>query len=77
MGERGAPEPLVRLAVRIGSVEPAQRGLYLHRLDVPFGGLWRRRRHDAMQVAAVVAHEPDRLVLVIVYTFFFSPDAAP
>ena len=69
--ERGATEATVVLAVQIGVREPAQRGMYLHRLDVPFGGTWHGRRYDTMQVAAVVAEEPDRLVVVTVYTYFF------
>ena len=76
--ERGTTEATVIPAVQVGSREPAQRGLFLHRLDVPFGGVWHGRRYDSMQVAAVVAHEPDRLVVVTVYTFFFSlPEPTP
>jgi hypothetical protein len=71
--ERGTTEADVVLAVRIGTREPAQRGLVLHRLDIPFGGVWRGRRYETMQVAAVVAHEPGLLVVVTVYTFFFPP----
>ena len=70
--ERGATEALVLLAVRIGAREPAQRGMFLHRLDVPFGGTWHKRQYDTMQVAAVVAEEFDRLVVVTVYTFFLA-----
>jgi hypothetical protein len=77
MAERGASEDTVRLAVTIGEREPARRGLFLHRLDVPFGGRWRGRRYGTMQVAALVAHEPGRLVVVTVYTFFFPPEPSP
>jgi len=76
--ERGASEDAVLLAVRIGVREPAQRGMLLHRLDVPFGGTWHGRRYDTMQLAVVVAHEPDLLVVVTVYTFFFTyPELPP
>jgi len=30
-----------------------------------------------MQVAAVVAHEPDQLVVVTVYTYFFTQPELP
>ena len=74
---RGASEDTVLLAVRIGVREPAQRGLSLHRLDVPFGGTWHGRRYDTMHIAAVVAHEPDLLVVVSVYAFFFTNPELP
>jgi hypothetical protein len=75
--ERGTSEEHVRLAVRIGRSEPARRGLLLYRLDVPFGGTWCGRRYSSMQVAPVVAREPERLVVVTVYTFFYPAEPAP
>ena len=41
---------------------------------------WRSRRwaaRNSMQVAAVVAHEPDQLVVVTVYTYFFTQPELP
>lgn len=75
--ERGTSEEHVRLAVRIGCAEPARRGLLLIRLDVPFGGVWFGRAYSSMQVAPLVAREPDRLVVVTVYTFFHPAEPAP
>jgi len=77
LAERGATEELVVLAVRIGQPEPARRGLTMFRLDVPFGGTWRGRRYESMQVAPVVAVAPGRVVVVTVYTFYFPPEARP
>ena len=75
--ERGTSEEHVRLAVRIGCPEPARRGLFLYRLDVPFGGVWFGRSFSSMQVAPLVARERDRLVVVTVYTFFHPAEPAP
>jgi hypothetical protein len=74
MIRRGATEDVVLLAVSIGQREPARRGLFLCRLDVPFGGVWRGRRYTTMQVAPVIAVQPGRVVVVTVYTFYFPPE---
>ena len=43
MGERGAREEDVREAIRIGEREPAQRGLFLYRLNLEFKREWDNR----------------------------------
>jgi len=72
MRERGAREADVREAIRIGQREPAQRGLFLYRLNVEFKREWDGRYYGVQQVAPVVAEEGERLVVVTVYTFFFQ-----
>jgi hypothetical protein len=72
MRERGAREEDVREAIRIGQREPAQRGLFLYRLNVEFKREWDGRYYTVQQVAPVVAEEEERLIVVTVYTFFFQ-----
>lgn len=54
------------------SREPAQRGLYLYRLNLEFKREWDNRFYNVQQVVPVVAEEEDRLVVVTVYTFCFQ-----
>ena len=69
--ERGAREEDVVEAIRIGERETAQRGLSLYRLHLEFHREWDGRYYRVQQVAPVVAEEPDRIVVITVYTFYF------
>ena len=71
MRERGTREEDVREALRIGQREPAQRGLFLYRLNLEFKQEWDGRYYAVQQVAPVVAEEAHRFVVVTVYTFYF------
>ena len=71
MRDRGAREEDVLEAIRIGQKEPAQRGLSLYRLNVEFQCQWDGKHYAVQQVAPIVAEEPDRMVVVTVYTFYF------
>lgn len=71
MKERGTREADVRQAISIGLREPAQRGLFLYRLNLEFKREWDGRYYAIQQVAPVVAEEEDRFVVVTVYTFYF------
>jgi hypothetical protein len=70
-GERGATEEEVVQAVQHGTREPAKRGRWLYRYNVAFGGMWAGNFYAVKQVAPVVAEEPDEIVVVTVYTFYF------
>ena len=70
--ERGAREEDACEAIRIGQREPAQRGLFLYRLNLEFKREWDGRYYGVQQVAPVVAEEEHRLVVVTVYTFYFQ-----
>lgn len=72
MLERGATEAEVIATIREGTAEPAQRGLTLFRHNHPFHAAWGGVSYDVKQVACIVALEPNRLVVVTVYTFFFQ-----
>ena len=69
--ERGATPEEVEKAIREGEREPAKRGRWMYRYHFEFGGMWQGRTYAIKQVAPVVAEEPDELVVVTVYVFYF------
>ena len=71
MADRGAREDDVVSAIRTGQREPAQRGLWLYRLNLEFQRDWDGKRYSVQQVVAIAAEEADRIVVVTVYTFYF------
>lgn len=58
-------------AIRNGQREPAQRGLWLYRLNLEYQREWDGVRYAVQQVAAIVDEEEHRLVVVTVYTYYF------
>lgn len=76
MTERGAREVDVLEAIRIGEREPAQRGLFLYRLNLEFHQEWAGRYYGVQQVAPLVAEEPEQWVVVTVFTFYFQEGEA-
>ena len=74
--ERGTTEEHVREAISDGQREPAQRGLFLYRLNLEFKREWDGRYYGVQQVAPVVAEEADRIVVITVYTFYFQEGEA-
>ncbi|NGZ07791.1 MAG: DUF4258 domain-containing protein [Nitrospira sp. LK70] len=77
MHQRGAREEDVVKAIQIGEREAAQRGLILYRLNLEFHREWDGRYYRMQQVAPVVAEEPDRIVVITVYTFYFQEGGKP
>ena len=71
MTERGIQESEVIAAIRQGDPEPARAGRTMYRKTFQFKGTWRGRTYRLKQVGAVVANEPDELVVVTVYAFYF------
>ena len=71
MVERGVHEAEVEIAIRQGVPEPARSGRMMFRKNFQFDGTWRGRYYRVKQVAAAVAREPSRLVVVTVYSFYF------
>ncbi len=70
--KRGTTEEDVILAIRGGYREPAQRGLFVYRLNLEYRRQWDGRYYAVQQVAPVVDDTPDRFVVVTVYTFYFQ-----
>ena len=51
--------------------EPAQRGLWLYRLNLEYQREWGGAWQAVQQVAPVVDEEAGRFVVITVYTFYF------
>jgi hypothetical protein len=64
-----------RMAERGTREEDVQEVLY--RLNLEFNRDWDGRYYRMQQVAPVVAEEPDRLVVITVYTFYFQEGGKP
>lgn len=76
MAERGADEKDVRRAIREGTREHAKHGREVYRATFDFGGVRHGVRYRDRQIAAVVAEEPDRLV-VTVFVFYVPYGGKP
>jgi hypothetical protein len=71
MSARGASQTEVEAAIRSGGAEPARKNRRLFRKNFDFGRDWRGKRYAIKQVAPLVADEPDRVVVVAVFVFYF------
>ena len=71
MLDRGATESEVKAAIRTGSPEPARKGRLMFRKNFTFNGRWRGKHYAVKQVVPVVAEEPNRLVVVTVFVYYF------
>ena len=71
MLDRGATEEEVIASIQLGSLEPARKGRWLCRKNFPCNALWRGKFYAIKQVAPIVAEEPDRLVVITVFVFYF------
>jgi hypothetical protein len=68
---RGATEADVIRAIREGTREAAQRGLWQYRLNLEYRREWVGAWYAVQQVAPVVDEEAERLVVITVFTFYF------
>ena len=59
------------MTIREGERELAKLDRVLYRYNHEFDGSWQGRRYAIKQVAAVVAEEPNELVVVTVYSFYY------
>jgi hypothetical protein len=69
--ERGASKDEVSETIRTGEVVPAKKERQGYRKNFQYNRLWGGRTYAIKQVLAIVAEEPDALVVVTVYTFYF------
>jgi hypothetical protein len=69
--ERGATEAEVKEAIMTGSREPAKHGRELCRYNFSFGKNWQGTHYSIKQVAPVIQEEPNEVVVITVYTFYF------
>jgi hypothetical protein len=69
--ERGAAEEEVFQAVREGIREPAKQNRILCRFNFPFDRTWQGNWYAVKQVAPVIKHEAEEIIVITVYTFYF------
>ena len=69
--ERGTNEAEVKEAITKGSREPAKHGRELCRYNFRFGKNWQGKHYPIKQVAPVIQEEPNEIVVITVYTFYF------
>ncbi len=69
--ERGATEAEVCQAIELGAREPAKWDRELCPYNLPFGQTWQGQFYAIKQVAPVIKEEPDEIVVITVYTFYF------
>ena len=71
MAERGASEAEVIETIRAGEEVPARGNRRGYRRNFQYDATWGGRQYAIKQVLAIVAAEPDTVVIVTVYTFYF------
>jgi len=71
MVERGAEENEVIESIQTGENVPAKQGRQGYRKNFQYNGQWGGRFYAIKQVLAIVAEEPDKQVVITVYTFYF------
>lgn len=69
--ERGATEDEVKQAIQNGAREAAKHGRALCRFNFPYNRSWQGKLYAIKQVASVIKEEPDEIVVITVYTFYF------
>lgn len=58
-------------AIRSSPWEPADRGRFACRKNFPYDAEWNRKIYDTKQVRPIFVDEPNEIVVVTVYTYFF------
>ncbi|MEK7397915.1 MAG: DUF4258 domain-containing protein [Candidatus Poribacteria bacterium] len=69
--ERGATVDEVKIAIDQGVREPAKMGRKICRFNFPFNRAWQGNIYAIKQVAPVFKEEPNEIVVITVYTFYF------
>jgi len=69
--DRGVSEEEIIIAIRQGSRESAKLGRSLCRYNFSFDAEWAGHHYAIKQVAPVIKDEPDEIVVITVYSFFF------
>jgi hypothetical protein len=72
MRDRGATASEVEEAIQSGERAEASRGRTAFRKNFPYQGEWKGKRYAIKQVRPIVVEEPERLVVVTVYVYYFG-----
>jgi hypothetical protein len=70
-GKRGFTAAEVEDAIRTGAWTPAELGRLQCQKDFPFGRDWNGIVYATKRVRPVFVEEPDEIVVVTVYTYYF------
>jgi hypothetical protein len=71
---RGGTLPEVELTIRAGEPVPARQGRLGYRKNFVFENVWKGRYYSTRQIMVIVAEEPECLVVVTTYVFFFGEE---
>jgi len=69
--ERGVLEEEIFTAIREDSREPSKLSRWLCRYNFPYDAIWCGHKYAIKQVAPVIKEEPDEIVVITVYSFYF------
>lgn len=69
--ERGTNELEIRQAIEKGNREPAKHGRFLCRASFAYQDTWQGIFYRIKQVAPVFVEEPEEIVVITVYTFYY------
>lgn len=68
---RGFTEAEVERTIRTASGRPARSGRLEAAMDFPYGAVWNGVFYTTKRVRPIFVEEPDEIVVVTVYTYFF------
>jgi hypothetical protein len=68
---RGATEQQIVEAIRTETWEPAELGRLECRKNFVFNSEWNKKYYDAKQVRPIFVDEPDEIIVVTVYVYYF------
>jgi hypothetical protein len=71
LGLRGTTKEEIADAIRTAPWQPAERGRLECRKDLSFDAVWNGRHYRQKQVRPIFVDEPDRIVVVTVYVYYF------
>jgi len=71
MGERGAQRHEVEMAICTGEEFPAKKNRRAFRQNFQYNSQWGNKFYRTKQIVPIVVEDPDTLVVVTVYVFYF------
>lgn len=71
LGFRGTTEQEVTESIRTEQWQPAELGRLECRKNFPFNSDWNKRYYQTKQVRPIFVDEPEEIVVVTVYVYYF------
>ncbi len=71
LDRRGVTEAEVLQAIRSAPWQPAERGRLECRMNFSYGREWNGKVYGTKQVRPIFVEEPDEIVVVTVYAYYF------